>query len=93
MVLLQRQQQQRNSLFQLSPSTGFKFQNSMPVLQPSPFPNSQLTTQMTNVAPVPFSLEDRDIQVLFFTTLFKFILILILIMLINLFVIYVFLIR
>lgn len=39
-------------------SGGFGFQNQMT----SPFPNSQLTTQMAPVAPLPFSLADRDIQ-------------------------------
>ncbi|WJX39529.1 Nuclear pore complex protein Nup54 [Trifolium repens] len=58
----QQQQQQQSSLFQQSPSTGFGFQNSLATPQPASFPNSQLTTQMANVAPVPFSLADRDIQ-------------------------------
>ncbi|CAL5203697.1 unnamed protein product [Lathyrus oleraceus] len=57
-----QQQQQQTSLFQQSPSTGFGFQNSLQAPQATPFPNSQLTTQMANVAPVPFSLADRDIQ-------------------------------
>lgn len=60
-----QQQQQQTSLFQQSPSTGFGFQNSLQAPQATPFPNSQLTTQMANVAPVPFSLADRDIQVFF----------------------------
>ncbi|XP_045816985.1 nuclear pore complex protein NUP54 [Trifolium pratense] len=58
----QQQQQQQTSLFQQSPSTGFGFQNSLATPQTASFPNSQLTTQMANVAPVPFSLADRDIQ-------------------------------
>ncbi|GAU16624.1 hypothetical protein TSUD_325720 [Trifolium subterraneum] len=58
----QQQPQQQTSLFQQSPSTGFGFQNSLTTPQPASFPNSQLTTQMANVAPVPFSLADRDIQ-------------------------------
>ncbi|KAK7387576.1 hypothetical protein VNO78_28478 [Psophocarpus tetragonolobus] len=43
-------------------SSAFAFQNSLPPPQPSPFSNPQLTTQMANVAPVPFSLADRDLQ-------------------------------
>jgi nuclear pore complex protein Nup54 len=67
----QQQQQQQSSLFQQSPSTGFGFQNSLTTPQPASFPNSQLTTQMANVAPVPFSLADRDIQVYIFFSLYS----------------------
>ncbi|KAK8627523.1 hypothetical protein V6N13_135132 [Hibiscus sabdariffa] len=58
-------QQQQTSLFQqqqpsvATPSTGFGFQTS---LSATPFPNAQMTTQMAPVAPLPFSLADRDIQ-------------------------------
>ncbi|KAE8688175.1 Nuclear pore complex protein NUP54 [Hibiscus syriacus] len=58
-------QQQQTLLFQqqqpsiAAPSTGFGFQNT---LSATPFPNAQLTTQMAPVAPLPFSLADRDIQ-------------------------------
>ncbi|GMJ13281.1 hypothetical protein like AT1G24310 [Hibiscus trionum] len=58
-------QQQQTSLFQqqqptiAAPSTGFGFQTS---LSATPFPNAQMTTQMAPVAPLPFSLADRDIQ-------------------------------
>ncbi|KAG4208346.1 hypothetical protein ERO13_A03G127000v2 [Gossypium hirsutum] len=58
-------QQQQTSLFQqpqpsiAAPSSGFGFQTS---LSAPPFPNAQLTTQMAPVAPLPFSLADRDIQ-------------------------------
>ncbi|XP_057751120.1 nuclear pore complex protein NUP54 [Arachis stenosperma] len=61
-------QQQTPSLFQQPASTGFGFQSNFGApqpqtpAQPTPFPNAQLTTQMANVAPVPFSLADRDIQ-------------------------------
>ncbi|MED6199885.1 Nuclear pore complex protein Nup54 [Stylosanthes scabra] len=64
----QQQQHQTPSLFQQPASTGFGFQSSFGApqpqtpAQPTPFPNAQLTTQMANVAPVPFSLADRDIQ-------------------------------
>ncbi|XP_004502306.1 nuclear pore complex protein NUP54 [Cicer arietinum] len=58
----QQQQQPQTPLFQQQASTGFGFQNSLATPQPTSFPNSQLTTQMANVAPVPFSLADRDIQ-------------------------------
>ncbi|KAL4278253.1 hypothetical protein GQ457_03G009280 [Hibiscus cannabinus] len=60
-----QQQQQQTSLFQqqqpsvATPSTGFGFQTS---LSATPFPNAQMTTQMAPVAPLPFSLADRDIQ-------------------------------
>ncbi|XP_057436966.1 nuclear pore complex protein NUP54 [Lotus japonicus] len=58
---------QQTPLFQQQqqPSTGFSFQNSpapQQQQQPTPFPNAQLTTQMANVAPVPYSLPDRDVQ-------------------------------
>ncbi|KAG8498635.1 hypothetical protein CXB51_005190 [Gossypium anomalum] len=58
-------QQQQTSLFQqpqpsiAAPSSGFGFQTSLSAI---PFPNAQLTTQMAPVAPLPFSLADRDIQ-------------------------------
>ncbi|XP_038704020.1 nuclear pore complex protein NUP54-like [Tripterygium wilfordii] len=55
------QQQQQTPLFQ-QPSTGFGFQTSFAAPQTTPFPNAQLTTQMAPVAPLPFSLADRDIQ-------------------------------
>ncbi|XP_054786040.1 nuclear pore complex protein NUP54 [Prosopis cineraria] len=58
----QQQQQQQTPLFQQPSSTGFGFQSSFAAPQPAPFQNAQLTTQMANVAPVPFSLADRDIQ-------------------------------
>ncbi|XWS22746.1 hypothetical protein CRYUN_Cryun29cG0062900 [Craigia yunnanensis] len=57
-------QQQQTSLFQqqqpaaAAPSSGFGFQTPLS----TPFPNAQLTTQMAPVAPLPFSLADRDIQ-------------------------------
>ncbi|KAG4920049.1 hypothetical protein JHK84_048893 [Glycine max] len=61
----QQQQQQQTSLFQQQQtSSAFGFQNSLALAAPQPslFPNAQLTTQMANVAPVPFSLADRDVQ-------------------------------
>ncbi|KAK4283470.1 hypothetical protein QN277_000417 [Acacia crassicarpa] len=58
----QQPQPQQSPLFQQTPSTGFGFQSSFPMPQPAPVQNAQLTTQMANVAPVPFSLADRDIQ-------------------------------
>ncbi|KAL5760167.1 hypothetical protein ACOSQ2_019005 [Xanthoceras sorbifolium] len=64
----QQQQQQQTPGFQqpATPFTGFGFQTPsatpQPQQQPSPFPNAQLTTQMAPVAPLPFSLADRDIQ-------------------------------
>ncbi|KAI4336594.1 hypothetical protein L6164_015104 [Bauhinia variegata] len=57
-----QQQQQQTSLFQQPASTGFGFQSSLAPPQFTPFPNTQLTTQMATVAPVAFSLADRDIQ-------------------------------
>ncbi|KAJ8759085.1 hypothetical protein K2173_003323 [Erythroxylum novogranatense] len=57
----QQQQQHPTSLFQ-QPSTGFGFQTPFAQPQASPFANVQLTTQMAPVAPLPFSLADRDIQ-------------------------------
>lgn len=48
-------------MFQQQPaasSGGFGFQTPLA----SSFPNTQLTTQMAPVAPLPFSLADRDIQ-------------------------------
>ncbi|XP_050205268.1 nuclear pore complex protein NUP54 [Mercurialis annua] len=49
---------------QQTPSaTGFGFQTPASNNQMmTPFPNAQLTTQMAPVAPLPFSLADRDIQ-------------------------------
>ncbi|XP_044490283.1 nuclear pore complex protein NUP54-like [Mangifera indica] len=61
-------QQQQTALFQQPGSnafTGFGFQTQSTPSQPTPFPNSQLTTQMAPVAPLPFSLADRDIQAIF----------------------------
>ncbi|OVA09502.1 Nucleoporin Nup54/Nup57/Nup44 [Macleaya cordata] len=72
----QQQQQQQQSLFNFQqPSTGFGFQTpfnatSTPATQstffpqstPQSLPHAQLTTQMAPVAPLPFSLADRDIQ-------------------------------
>ncbi|KAK4354213.1 hypothetical protein RND71_026407 [Anisodus tanguticus] len=67
-----QQQQQQTSLFQTPQSSGGPFSfstltqqpQSTPFGQPNafPFPNPQLTTQMAPVAPLPFSLADRDIQ-------------------------------
>ncbi|KAK7246979.1 hypothetical protein RIF29_41853 [Crotalaria pallida] len=63
-----QQQQQQTPLFQQQqPSTGFGFQSFQPQQQQQqqqaqPFQNAQITTQMANVAPVPFSFADRDIQ-------------------------------
>ncbi|XP_022874718.1 nuclear pore complex protein NUP54-like [Olea europaea var. sylvestris] len=71
-----QQQQQTPSLFQTpqpQPSSHFGFSTPFgaaaqaqptPFNAPSslPFANSQLTTQMAPVAPLPFSLADRDIQ-------------------------------
>ncbi|OMO88180.1 Nucleoporin Nup54/Nup57/Nup44 [Corchorus olitorius] len=58
----QQQQPQQTPLFQqqpaAQPSSGFGFQTPIS----TPFPNAQLTTQMAPVAPLPFSLADRDIQ-------------------------------
>ncbi|OMO60470.1 Nucleoporin Nup54/Nup57/Nup44 [Corchorus capsularis] len=58
----QQQQPQQTPLFQqqpaAQPSSGFGFQTPLS----TPFPNAQLTTQMAPVAPLPFSLADRDIQ-------------------------------
>ncbi|KAG6764630.1 hypothetical protein POTOM_032109 [Populus tomentosa] len=67
-----QQQQQQTLLFQQPSTTGFGFQQqqqqnpfAMP-LQTTPFPSPppppQLSTQMALVAPLPFSLADRDIQ-------------------------------
>ncbi|PSS26954.1 Nuclear pore complex protein [Actinidia chinensis var. chinensis] len=70
----QQQQQQQTSLFQPPQSYGaFGFSTPFAAAQPSqptpfgqtpslPFGNAQLTTQMAPVAPLPFSLADRDIQ-------------------------------
>ncbi|XP_022945454.1 nuclear pore complex protein NUP54 [Cucurbita moschata] len=57
-----QQQQQQSPLFQLPAATGFGFQTPFAAPQSSPFPNAQLTTQMAPVAPLPFSMADRDIQ-------------------------------
>nr|VDC97657.1 unnamed protein product [Brassica oleracea] len=59
----QQQQQQQTSPFQQPASTGFGFQSPFNTAQQqTPFQNTQLTTQMAPVAPIPFSLADRDIQ-------------------------------
>ncbi|AEE30515.1 nuclear pore complex protein [Arabidopsis thaliana] len=62
----QQQQQQPSSLFQQQPSSNFGFQspfnNTAQQQQQTPFPNAQLTTQMAPVAPIPYSLADRDVQ-------------------------------
>ncbi|KAK9292388.1 hypothetical protein L1049_020355 [Liquidambar formosana] len=68
----QQQQHQQTPLFQQQPSSGgnlgfqtpFAAPQSTPFAQSTPlsFPNAQLTTQMAPVAPLPFSLADRDIQ-------------------------------
>ncbi|KAH8500119.1 hypothetical protein H0E87_015382 [Populus deltoides] len=67
----QQQQQQQTSLFQQPSTTGFGFQQQQQQtpfatpLQTTPFPPPpppQLSTQMALVAPLPFSLADRDIQ-------------------------------
>ncbi|KAF4378808.1 hypothetical protein CsatB_022506 [Cannabis sativa] len=56
--------QQQTPLFQQQTQSagGFGFQTPFSTPQTSFFPNSQLTTQMAPVAPIPFSLADRDIQ-------------------------------
>ncbi|KAM1171037.1 hypothetical protein FF1_021459 [Malus domestica] len=59
----QQQQQQTPSFQQPQSAGGFGFQAPFSTpQQPTPFPNSQLTTQMAPVAPLAFSLADRDIQ-------------------------------
>ncbi|CAH9077622.1 unnamed protein product [Cuscuta epithymum] len=73
----QSQPQQQSSLFQTPQSSStFNFFTPFGASQPqqtqtaspfsqqaaSPFANAQLTTQMAPVAPLPFSLADRDIQ-------------------------------
>ncbi|XP_015894251.1 nuclear pore complex protein NUP54 [Ziziphus jujuba] len=66
----QTQQQQMPQLFQQPAGTGgglgfqtpFATPTPTPPPQSIPFPGSQLTTQMAPVAPIPFSLADRDIQ-------------------------------
>ncbi|XP_020876881.1 uncharacterized protein LOC9308350 isoform X2 [Arabidopsis lyrata subsp. lyrata] len=60
----QQQQQQPSSLFQQQPSSSFGFQSPFnnTAQQQTPFPNAQLTTQMAPVAPIPYSLADRDVQ-------------------------------
>ncbi|KAF2292877.1 hypothetical protein GH714_029562 [Hevea brasiliensis] len=57
----QTQQQQQTPFF-LQPSTGLGFQTPFAAPQTTLFPNAQLITQMAPVAPLPFSLPDRDIQ-------------------------------
>ncbi|KAL8142448.1 hypothetical protein V2J09_015480 [Rumex salicifolius] len=62
------QPQQQTSLFQQPNNSGFGFQTpaapsfSTPQQQTTSFPSAQLTTQMAPVAPLPFSLAERDIQ-------------------------------
>ncbi|KAF9673664.1 hypothetical protein SADUNF_Sadunf10G0047600 [Salix dunnii] len=64
----QQQQQQQTPFFQQPSGTGFGFQQQQQQtpfatpLQITPYPTPQLTTQMAPVAPLPFSLADRDIQ-------------------------------
>ncbi|KAK6930832.1 hypothetical protein RJ641_002625 [Dillenia turbinata] len=61
----QQQQQQQTPLFQQPQSSGgggFGFQTPFAQSTPLSMPNAQLTTQMAPVAPLPFSLADRDIQ-------------------------------
>ncbi|XP_030449314.2 nuclear pore complex protein NUP54 [Syzygium oleosum] len=60
----QQQQQQQTPSFQQPASAGFGFQSPFATPQPAatPFGGGQLTTQMAPVAPLPFSLADRDIQ-------------------------------
>ncbi|PON82834.1 Nucleoporin [Trema orientale] len=60
----QTQAQQTPLFQQQTPSSagGFGFQTPFATPQPALFPSSQLTTQMAPVAPIPFSLADRDIQ-------------------------------
>ncbi|EEF47486.1 nuclear pore complex protein NUP54 [Ricinus communis] len=62
----QQQQQQQTPFFsQQTPSIGLGFQTGTLFTAnqtTTPFPNTQLTTQMAPVAPLPFSLCDRDIQ-------------------------------
>ncbi|KAG5571300.1 hypothetical protein H5410_061066 [Solanum commersonii] len=68
----QPHQQQQTSLFQ-TPQSSSPFSFSTPLSTATqaqsspfgtsfPFANAQLTTQMAPVAPLPFSLADRDIQ-------------------------------
>ncbi|KAF8097235.1 hypothetical protein N665_0292s0015 [Sinapis alba] len=59
----QQQQQQTSPFQQPAASSGFGFQSPFnTTTQQTPFPATQLTTQMAPVAPIPFSLADRDIQ-------------------------------
>lgn len=60
----QQQQQQQTPSFQQPASAGFGFPSPFAKPQPAatPFGGGQLTTQMAPVAPLPFSLADRDIQ-------------------------------
>ncbi|KAG2706651.1 hypothetical protein I3760_05G113700 [Carya illinoinensis] len=56
----QQQQQLQTPLFRKLASSGFSFQTTpFAKPQPSTFPNAQLTTLMTPMAPLPFSLSDR----------------------------------
>nr|XP_009607856.1 nuclear pore complex protein NUP54-like isoform X1 [Nicotiana tomentosiformis] len=62
-----QQQQQQTSLFQTPQSSASPFSFSTPPVasfgqQPNFANNAQLTTQMAPVAPLPFSLADRDLQ-------------------------------
>ncbi|RWR74549.1 nuclear pore complex protein NUP54 [Cinnamomum micranthum f. kanehirae] len=57
----QQQQQQTPSPFSFQTPTPSSSHFGAPPA-PSPFMNPQLTTQMAPVAPLPFSLADRDIQ-------------------------------
>ncbi|WJZ81659.1 hypothetical protein VitviT2T_001488 [Vitis vinifera] len=56
----QPQQQQQTPFFQQPSSSGFGYQTPFAAPQSTPAP--QLTTQMAPVAPLPFSLADRDVQ-------------------------------
>ncbi|XP_009769399.1 nuclear pore complex protein NUP54 [Nicotiana tabacum] len=63
----QQPQQQQTSLFQTPQSSASPFSFSTPPVgsfgqQPNFANNAQLTTQMAPVAPLPFSLADRDLQ-------------------------------
>ncbi|KAL8156945.1 nuclear pore complex protein NUP54 [Apium graveolens] len=61
----QQQQQQQTSAFGFSNmfnTTPHQQPQASPFAAITPFANTQLTTQMAPVAPLPFSLADRDIQ-------------------------------